>query len=114
MLYEGTPEEYIEAEERRRLYYEEQQQAEYAAFVAREQAIEQEHPEIYAGVLGLLEGRVEPSVILAWLNAERARIWDEGHDAGYEDARDHHAFGFGCGPDPHDCDCPNPYRKATT
>ena len=77
MLYEGTPEEYIEAEERRRLYYEEQQQAEYIAYVAKEQAIEQEHPEIYAGVLGLLEGRAEPSVILAWLNSVKAEALRE-------------------------------------
>lgn len=46
------------------------------------------------------------------LEVVAAQAWDEGHDAGYEDARDYHAFGFGCGPDPSDCNCPNPYRSA--
>lgn len=45
--------------------------------------------------------------------ADIARAYDEGRKDGYEDAQAYHAFGNGngCGPDWHDCTCPNPYIK---
>ena len=38
---------------------------------------------------------------------------DDAHRAGYEDAQDYRSSRgmAGCGPDSHDCDCPNPYRE---
>ena len=40
----------------------------------------------------------------------KAEAWDEGQAGGYICAQGYHAHGDGHGPDPWDCDCPNPYR----
>ena len=44
---------------------------------------------------------------------DMARAWEEGHGDGYRDAQDYRSSGGleGCGPDAHDCDCPNPYKE---
>ena len=44
---------------------------------------------------------------------DMARAWEEAHREGYEDAQDYRSSRgmAGCGPDSHDCDCPNPYRE---
>ena len=53
--------------------------------------------------------------VRAWLGeVERAaaeKAWDEGRIHGYDEGREYHAFGNGCGPDTWDCDCKNPYRR---
>ena len=41
----------------------------------------------------------------------KAEAWDEGQAGGYICAQGYHAHGDGHGPDPWDCDCPNPYEQ---
>lgn len=51
-----------------------------------------------------------PDGIVARIAAE---AWDRGNRHGHRD-RQGYDLADGCGPDPWDCDCPNPYRDAQT
>lgn len=44
---------------------------------------------------------------------DMARAWAEAYGDGYRDAQEYRDSGGwgGCGPDAHDCTCPNPYLE---